>query len=120
MWSIRRAAQFGEVLRTAVAQDNIWGRGGFRRRLGYGNADPVSNDVGCRDLRSPEGVARCAPPTLPPSSRRRLLIAPPRRLRTGKPSRRPRGALVLPRGAPHLQSPPGFSLRQAAGAVQLD
>jgi transposase len=120
MWSIWIAAQLHEALRTAVAQDNAWGRGGFRRRLGDGSADPVSNDVGCRDLRPPEGVARCAPSTLPPSSRRRLLISPPRRLRTDKPSRHPRGALVLPRGTPHLQSPPGFSLRQVAGAAQFD
>jgi hypothetical protein len=119
MWSIWILAHLAEALSTGVAQDNTWGRGSFRRRLGDGSADPVSNDVGCRDLRPPEGVARCAPSTLPPSSRRRLLIAPPWHLRTDKPSRHPCGALVLPRGAPHLQSAPGFSLRQAAGAAQL-
>ncbi len=120
MWSIGTAAQLPEALRTAVAQDNAWGRVGFRRRQGDGSADPVSNDVGCRDLRPRERVARCAPSKLPPSSRRRLLVAPPRRLQTDKSSRRPRGALVLPRGTPDLQSPPGFSLRQAAGVAQLD
>jgi len=119
MWSIWILAHLAEALSTGVAQDNTWGRGSFRRRLGDGSADPVSNDVGRRDLRPPEGVARCAPSTLPPSSRRRLLIAPPWHLRTDKPSRHPCGALVLPRGAPHLQSAPGFSLRQAAGAAQL-
>jgi transposase len=120
MWSIWTAAQLPEALRTAIAQDNAWGRRGFGRCLGDGSADPISNNVGCRDLRPPEGVARGAPSTLPPSSRRRLLFAPPRRLRTLKPGGRPHSALVLPRGASHLQSPSGLSLRQTAGAAQLD
>jgi hypothetical protein len=88
--------------------------------LGGCVADPVTNDVGFRDVRRQPGMARRLPSTVPSSSRGRLLVSSPRNVPAHVASRPTRGALVLSRGAPNVQSPPGLSQPTAARVIQFD
>jgi len=120
MWSILPSDHLRRAVEPALAQDKVFSLGGIRWRLGGCVADPVTNDVGFRDLRRQPGMAPRLPSTVPSSSRGRLLVSSPRHVPAHGASRPARGALVLPRGAPNVQSPPGFSQPTAAGAVQFD